>query len=239
MLVLYASQSGLARIWALVDDLCIVCHRRPRSRSSFTTVLSVVFQSLQWVVEMAGKSRESRRKSPVTHDRDKTRLSHTRVQYRPPSFTPSTSDQPYSLNLSPSCFDDCHWTSRHGLCHRSRVWASRPGCAACWCVLLSFSSLSSRPEVLMDYEEGVGGIDSSMSVREAQPVVSQAETLDETSSSACCCIPSGVLRPFTSRRGGSNVEHAQRNVSDQSTQTGQGSSQAEAQIRAYFLIDHG
>jgi hypothetical protein len=87
----------------------------------------------------------------------------------------------------------------------------------------------------MDHEEGVGGSDSALSVREAQPVVSQGETLDETSSSACCCIPSGVFRPFTSMRGGSNVEHSQRNVSDQPTQTGQGSSQAEAQFRTYFL----
>ncbi|KAF8489892.1 hypothetical protein F5888DRAFT_1951460, partial [Russula emetica] len=31
-------------------------------------------------------------------------------------------------------------------------------------------------------------------------------------------------------RGGSNIDHSQRNVSDQSTQIGQGSSQAEAQI---------
>jgi hypothetical protein len=36
-------------------------------------------------------------------------------------------------------------------------------------------------------------------------------------------------------RGGSNIDHSQRNVSDQSTQTGQGLSQTEAQIRVYFL----
>jgi hypothetical protein len=84
----------------------------------------------------------------------------------------------------------------------------------------------------MDVEEGVGGSDSALPVREAQPVFSQAETLDKTSSHACCCIP---LRPFTSMRGGSNIDHSRRNVSDQSTQTGHGSSQAEAQIRAYFL----
>jgi hypothetical protein len=87
----------------------------------------------------------------------------------------------------------------------------------------------------MIHEEEVGGSDSALSVRETQPVVSQAETVDETSSPTCCCIPSGVFRPFTSMRGGSNVEHAQRNVSDQSTQTGQGSRQAETQIRKYFL----
>jgi len=63
----------------------------------------------------------------------------------------------------------------------------------------------------MDYEEGVGGSNSALPVREAQPVVSQAETLDE------------------------NIDHSQRNVGDQPTQTAQGSSQAEAQIRAYFL----
>jgi hypothetical protein len=75
-------------------------------------------------------------------------------EYGPPSFTPSTSDQPYSPNLSPSCFDDCHWTSHHELCHRSRVWTRPPGCAACWCVLLSFSLLSSPPEVLIIMTKG-------------------------------------------------------------------------------------
>ena len=84
----------------------------------------------------------------------------------------------------------------------------------------------------MDHEEGVVGSDSALPVREAQPVVSQPETLGETSSSACCCIPSGVFRPFC---GGSNIDHSQRNVTDQSTQTGPGSGQAAAQIRAYFL----
>ena len=79
----------------------------------------------------------------------------------------------------------------------------------------------------MDHEEGVGGSDSALPVREAQPVVSL-----EISSPACCCIPGGVFR---SMHGGSNIDHSQRNVSDQSTQTAQGSSQAEAQIRAYFL----
>ena len=77
--------------------------------------------------------------------------------------------------------------------------------------------------------------DSALPVPEAQPIVSQAETLDETSSSACCCIPSGAFHPFTSTRGGSNIDHSQRNVGDQSTQTGQGPSQEEAQIRVYSL----
>jgi hypothetical protein len=86
------------------------------------------------------------------------------------------------------------------------------------------------------HEEGVGGSNPALPVHEAQPVVPQIETLDETSSSACGCIPpSGVFRPFASMRGGSNVDHSQRNVSDQSAQTGQGSGQADAQIRAYFL----
>jgi hypothetical protein len=81
----------------------------------------------------------------------------------------------------------------------------------------------------MDREEGFEGSNS------AQPVVQQIETSDETPPSACGCIPSGVFRPFTSMRGGSNIERSQRNLSDQSTQTGQGSGQAEAQNRAYFL----
>ncbi|KAI0281954.1 hypothetical protein BGY98DRAFT_155323 [Russula aff. rugulosa BPL654] len=79
----------------------------------------------------------------------------------------------------------------------------------------------------------VAGNDSVLPVHEAQPVVSQAETQDETSSPTCCCIPSasGVSRPFTSVRSRSNIDHPQRNVSDQSTQTGQGSSRAaETQI---------
>jgi hypothetical protein len=37
-------------------------------------------------------------------------------------------------------------------------------------------------------------------------------------------------------RGVNNTDHSQRNVSDQSIQTGQGSGQADAQIRAYFLL---
>jgi hypothetical protein len=81
----------------------------------------------------------------------------------------------------------------------------------------------------MDHEEGVEGSDS------AQPVVQQIETPDETTS-ACGCIPSGVLRPFTSMGGGSNTNHQQHNVGNQSTQAGQDSGQAEAQIRAYFLM---
>ncbi len=106
--------------------------------------------------------------------------------------------------------------------------------------------LPARLEMLTDHDEGVGGSDSVLPVREAQPFVSQVETLDsnEASSSACCCIPSGAFRPFTSMRGRNNIDHSQRNVSDQSTQTGQGgSSQAKAQIRVYFFtrykINHG
>jgi hypothetical protein len=90
----------------------------------------------------------------------------------------------------------------------------------------------SRPQVLTDYEEGVGGSDSVLPAREAQPVISQAETLVKT--------PSGVFRPFTSMRGGSNIDHPQRNDSettgDQPTQAGQRPGQAEAHIRAYFLM---
>ena len=88
----------------------------------------------------------------------------------------------------------------------------------------------------MDHKDGVGGSDSALPVREVQPVVSQAETLDETCCSACGCIPSGIFRPFTPMRDGRNTDHSQRNVNDQSTQTGQGLSQAGAQIRAYFLM---
>ncbi|KAI0286712.1 hypothetical protein BGY98DRAFT_8516 [Russula aff. rugulosa BPL654] len=43
-------------------------------------------------------------------------------------------------------------------------------------------------------------------------------------------MPSGVFRPLTSIRDGRNTDHSQRNVNDQSTQTGQGSSQAGAHI---------
>jgi hypothetical protein len=99
---------------------------------------------------------------------------------------------------------------------------------------LSFITVfSARSEELTDLEEGVGGGDSVLPAGEAQPVVSQAETLDETPSSA---IPSGEFRPFASISGGSNIDHSQPNLSDQSIQTGQDSSQAEAQIRAYFLM---
>ena len=90
----------------------------------------------------------------------------------------------------------------------------------------------------MVHEEEVGGSDSALPVREAQLVVSQAETLDETPSPSCCCIPSEVLRPFTSMRGGgrSNVNHSQRTVND--TSTGDQPTQAGPrpnQIRTYFL----
>ena len=91
--------------------------------------------------------------------------------------------------------------------------------------------MSSRLEVLMNHDEGVGGSDSARPVRKAQPVISQAETLDET--------PSGVFRPLTLMRGGNNIDHSQRNVNDttgdQRTQAGQRPSQAEAEIRACFL----
>jgi len=89
--------------------------------------------------------------------------------------------------------------------------------------------------MLTDHEKGVEGSDSTPTV------VSRAETLDETPSSTCCCIPSGVFRPFTSMRGGSNVDHSQRNVNDTTgdqpkpTQAGQRPSQAGAQIRAYLF----
>ncbi|KAI0267611.1 hypothetical protein BGY98DRAFT_1190925 [Russula aff. rugulosa BPL654] len=71
-----------------------------------------------------------------------------------------------------------------------------------------------------DLESGQGG---------AQDAPHTAETLDETPPSS---IPSGEFRPFTSISGGSNIDHSQRNVSDQSIQiqTGQDLSQAEAEI---------
>ena len=133
-----------------------------------------------------------------------------------------------------SWFDDCHRTSRHELFHRSRGWTIHHPGSACWCVFLTFSSLSSRLEVLMDHGEDARGRDPALPTCEAQPVVSRVETLDDTtSSSACCCIPGGVFRPFTSTRGGSNIDHSQRNVSEQSAQQArQDSSKAEC---AYFL----
>ena len=70
----------------------------------------------------------------------------------------------------------------------------------------------------------------------SQAVVSQAETLDEISSPACSCIPSGVFRPFSSTRG--NIDHSQRNVSgpgNRPTQERQRPSQAGTQIGACFL----
>ena len=103
-----------------------------------------------------------------------------------------------------------------------------------------FLTIVLRPELLMDYEEGVEGSNSPLPVHEAQPVVShsQAEALNEPSSSTCYCIPSRAFRPFTSICGG-NIDHSQRNIndttSDQPTQAGQRQSQAEAQIGAYFL----
>jgi hypothetical protein len=95
--------------------------------------------------------------------------------------------------------------------------------------------LSNRPEALMDHEEGVRGNDSALPALGEQPVVSQAGIVDETSFSD----PSGVFRPSTSMCSGSNIDRSQPNFSDQSTQTGQGSSgssRAEAQICVYFLM---
>jgi hypothetical protein len=80
-------------------------------------------------------------------------------------------------------------------------------------------------------------------VYEAQPVVSRAEVRDVISTSPCCCIPSGVLRPFTSVRCGlgSNINHwhSRRNdvnnaAGDLSTRAGQVPSQAVAHTRLYF-----
>ena len=136
-------------------------------------------------------------------------------------------------------FDDCHLSSRHEPCHRSRVWPRCPDCTACWCVLLSFSPPFSLPEVLMDHHEGMRGSDSAFPIRKGQPVVPQAEKLDETSPSASCCIPSRVFRHFSSMRGGSKIDNSQRNLNDntgdQPTQAGQLVSQAGEHIRAYFL----
>jgi hypothetical protein len=95
--------------------------------------------------------------------------------------------------------------------------------------------------VLIDHEEGVGGGDSELPAREAQPVVLRVETLDEsheTSSSTSCCIPSGVFRPFTSMRGRNNIvskHNVNDTTGDQPTQAGQLPRQAEAQIRTCFL----
>jgi hypothetical protein len=57
-----------------------------------------------------------------------------------------------------------------------------------------------------------------------------------TSTASCCCIPTGVFRPFTSTCSRSNIDPPQRNVndatSDQPTREGQGVSQAPT--RVYF-----
>ena len=81
--------------------------------------------------------------------------------------------------------------------------------------LLSFLSLSPRPEVLIDHEEGAGGSDLALPVRGAQPqpIVPHTETLDGPPSSACSSIPSGVF-PSASIRSGSNIGHSPRDVSD-------------------------
>ena len=99
-------------------------------------------------------------------------------------------------------------------------------------------SAKTQTEVLMVHDEAMGGSDSAFPVREAEPVVSQVETLDDASSSPCCCIPSGVFRPFTSMRGEGNIDHSQHSVNnttgEKPTQAGQ-RPQAEAQTCACFL----
>src|SRR5258708_32159929 len=73
-----------------------------------------------------------------------------------------------------------------------------------------------------------------------QPVVSNAdaEAREVTLTPSCCCIPTGVFRPFTSTRSGSNIDRPQCNVndatSDQPTRAGQVPSLAEVQARVYF-----
>ena len=80
---------------------------------------------------------------------------------------------------------------------------------------LSFLSLSPRPEVLIDHEEGAGGSDLALPVRGAQPqpIVPHTETLDGPPSSACSSIPSGVF-PSASIRSGNNIGLSPRDVSD-------------------------
>jgi len=76
--------------------------------------------------------------------------------------------------------------------------------------------------------------------QEEHPFVSQAdaEAQEVSSTASCCCIPTGVFRPFTSTCSRSNTDPPQHNVndatSDQPTRAGQGPSQAEGQIRVYF-----
>jgi len=68
----------------------------------------------------------------------------------------------------------------------------------------------------------------------------EAQSVDDVGPiSSCCCIPSGVCRPSTSMRNGSNIYHPKRDVKDttgyQPTQAEKCPSQAETKIRAYFL----
>ena len=112
-------------------------------------------------------------------------------------------------------------------------------CAGTFC---SRSHQSPHLEVLMGHEEGAGGSDSELPVREAveaQPVVLQVETVDETSSSTSsgCCIPNGASRPYTLTRGRNNIvskHNVNSTTGGQPAQAGQRLSQAEAQIRACF-----
>lgn len=67
----------------------------------------------------------------------------------------------------------------------------------------------------------------------------EAQPVDDVGPISCCCIPSGVFRPSTSMRGGSNIDHLKRDVKDTTgyrpTQAEKCPSQAETKIRAYFL----
>src|SRR6266403_665122 len=130
--------------------------------------------------------------------------------------------------------------------------------APCAGAFFSFLPLSFLPEALTFCEKEVGGSETpEMAILQshastvtsaalpmstgqdvedkARPVVSQAvvEAWDATSTPTCSCIPSGVFRPFTSMRGGSDIGYSQRcgvddATGDQPTQGG------EAQTRVYF-----
>ena len=88
----------------------------------------------------------------------------------------------------------------------------------------------------MDLDEEVGNYPVSL----AQPAVSQAEKLDETSSSTFCCIPSRVFQPLTLMHSRSKLEYSHRSIddttSDQPKPAGQCLSQESAQICVYFLM---
>ena len=92
---------------------------------------------------------------------------------------------------------------------------------------------------LRPHTNNVGNLVSQVSTNQDVDRDSDVERQLVGDVAPCGCIPSGVFRSSSPMRGRSNIGDSLPNVNgtagDQPTQAGQRPTQAEAQIRAYFL----